>query len=61
MVCVEKIPVAKKFMDKTEGSIKIFRQNFLSHSAENVRRGILQCFINFRYRKILGITEGGGD
>ena len=36
-----KFPVAKKFMDKRGGgeSFKIFRRNFLSHSAENFRRG----------------------
>ena len=43
----EKFPVAKKFMDngggevEDEGSIKIFRRNFLSHSAVNIRREIL--------------------
>ena len=36
-----------------EGGIKTLRQNFLSHSAENFRRGILYCCINFGYRKNL--------
>ena len=43
-------------MDKRGGeSIKIFRRNFFSHSAEKFRRGTFSCFINFGYRKMLGI------
>ena len=40
---------------------KYFDQH-LSHSAEKLRRGILQCFISFGYQKMLGIREkeGGG-
>ena len=38
--------------------MKIFRQNFLSHSAENFRRGILYCCINFGYRKSLDKRAG---
>ena len=34
-------------------------ENFLSHSAENFRRAILQCCINFGYRKTLD-KKGGG-
>ena len=30
-----------------------------SHSAEKFLGGIVYCFINFRYRKMLGIREGG--
>ncbi len=38
----------------------ILRQKFLSHSAENFRRGILYCCINFGYRKSLE-KRGGGE
>ena len=42
MLCLGKIPVANKFMDKKGGgSIKISFENFLSHSAEKFRRGTL--------------------
>ena len=34
-------------------------KNFLSHSAENFRRGILYCCINLGYRKSL--EKRGGD
>ena len=34
-------------------------ENFLSHSAENFRRGILYCCINFGYRKRLEKRGGG--
>ena len=40
------------------GSIKIFRRNLLSHSAEKYRRGFLYCCINFGYRKCLD-NKGG--
>ena len=52
MLCFEKFPVTKAFMDKT-GGIKIFRRKFLSHSAEDLRRGILLCFNHFWCRKTL--------
>ena len=35
-------------------------ENFLSHSAENCRRGTLQSFINFWYRNSLDEKVGGG-
>ena len=35
------------------GSIITFCQNFLFHSAEKIRRGALECFTNFGYRKTL--------
>ena len=60
MLCFRKIPVAKKFMDKSGGSIKIFRRIFLSRSAEKCRRGTLQFFINFGYQKSLDERVGGG-
>ena len=42
MLCFRKFPVAKKFMDKGGGT-QFSVENFLSHSAENFRRGILWC------------------
>ena len=54
MLCFRKFLVAKKFMDKREGGVSRFSvENFLSHSAENFRREILYCCINFGYRKSL--------
>ena len=50
-------------MDKREGGVSRFSvESFMSHSAEKFRRGILLSFINFGYRKVLGIreVEGGG-
>ena len=45
--------VAKKFMDKGEGEVsRLPFENFLSHTAENFRRGTLQCFINIRYQNV---------
>ena len=40
------------------GNINIFRRFFLSHSAENFRRGILYCCIIFGYRKSLDEKRG---
>ena len=42
-----------------EGVSRFFVENFLSHSAEKLRRGTLQCFKNFWYRKIVCIWRGG--
>ena len=47
-------------MEKGGGSIKIFRQKIFSHSAEKFCRGTFYCFINFKYRKMLGIKERRG-
>ena len=58
MLCFEKFPVTNKFMDEKGGVSKISVEKFLSQSAEYFRRGTLECFISFGYRKILGITEG---
>ena len=41
MLCFRTIPVAKKFMDKTEGKYQDFLRNFLPHNAEKCRRGTL--------------------
>ena len=43
-------------------NITISRQFFLSHSAEKIRRGFLQCFINFGCREFMdkmgeGVTQ----
>ena len=43
----------RKMLGIREGVSRLSVENFLSHSAENFRRGTLQCFINFGYRKIL--------
>ena len=39
------------------GEYHDFLSIFLSHSAENIRRGTLQCVTNFGYRKILRLKE----
>ena len=44
----------------SEGYVTIFCRNFLSHSAENCRRGTLKSFINFGYRKSLDERVGVG-
>ena len=42
MLCFRKILLAKIFMDKWEGEVSRFpSESFLSHSAENIRRGTL--------------------
>ena len=62
MLCFGKFPVANKFMDKKGGGVSKFSvENFLSHSAEKVRRGTLQCVTKFRYRKILFFRGLGHD
>ena len=53
MLCIRKLLVAKKFMDKKGGVSKFSVGNFLSESAEKFRRGTLQSFIKFEYRKNL--------
>ena len=42
------------------GVSRLSDENFLSHSAENFRRGILYCCNNFGYRKSLDKGVGGG-
>ena len=57
-MCFWKFLVSKKDKDKRGGgNIKIFCQNFLSDSAEKLRRGTHQCVINFGFRKISGFRE----
>ena len=41
------------------GGYQDFTSNIFSHSAENFRRGILYCCINFGYRKSLDKMGGG--
>ena len=38
MVCLRKILVAKKFMDKNKAEVSRFSLEILSHNAERVRR-----------------------
>ena len=50
----------KSLDKKGEGGVSRFSvENFLSHSAENLRRGILYCCIDFGYRKSLNKRGGG--
>ena len=44
----------------SEGYVTIFCRTFLSHSAEKCRRGTLQSFITFGYRKNLDERVGVG-
>ena len=58
---VSLISVIEKFY-ASEGYVLIFCRNFLSHSAEKLRRGTLLCCVseNFRSPKTLWI-RGGRD
>ena len=47
--------VSKNVRDERRGDSRFSVENFLSHSAENFRRGTLSCFTSFGYRKMLGI------
>ncbi len=58
MLCFRKSPVAKMFMDK-RGASRFSIGNFLSHSTENYRRGLVSSFINFGYRK--NVDKSGGE
>ena len=60
MLCFRKLLVAKKFMDKWGGCIKISLEKFLSHSAEKCRSGTLWSFISFGYGKCLDERVRGG-
>ena len=58
LICAsENLWSRKKITIRGGGNITIFCQNFLSDSAEKLRRGTHQCVINFGYRKILGFRE----
>ena len=58
MLCFRKFPLAKKFMDKRGGGgYQGFPSKiYLSHSAENFRRGTLYCFIDLGFGKMLRIS-----
>ena len=60
MLCFKKFLAAKKFMDKKGGVSRYSVEKFLSHSAEKSRRGILESFINFGYRRSLDERVVGG-
>ena len=49
--CVSENLLSKNVRDKRGGVSRVSVENFLSHSAGKFRRGTLQCFINFEYRK----------
>ena len=51
----QKLSGSEKFMDKTGGGgvSRFTVESFLFHRAQNFRRGILYCCINFGYRKSL--------
>ena len=58
MLCFRKFPVAKKFMDRREGKkSRSSLEDFLSHSAEKIRRGTLQVVTGFGYRYLLCLRE----
>ena len=59
----QKVSVSEKLYALEKGGIKIFRRVFLSHYAENFRRGTLLCCVsdNFRWRKRLWIRGGYQD
>ena len=51
--CVALISGSKKVWIGWGGVSSFSVENFMSHSAENFRRGVLYCCINFEYRKSL--------
>ena len=48
----------EKIWIRVGGVSRISVENFLSHSAEKIRRAILHCFNNFGYRKSLDKRGG---
>ena len=55
MLCFRKVPLAKKFMDKSGeggkgGVSRLSVESFLSHSAENFRRGTRLCCLSEKSR-----------
>ena len=57
---VARISGIEKVWIREEGGVsKISVENFLSHSAENLRRGILYCCNSFGYRKKNWVRGGG--
>ena len=59
LVCFRKLPVAKKLIDKGGREYQDFASRFFCLSDERSRRGTLQSFINFGYRKSLDERVGG--
>ena len=51
--------IEKVWIREGGGVSRFSVENFLSHSAENFRRGILYCCNNFGYRKVLDKRGGG--
>ena len=51
--CVSESFCCRKMLGIRKRVSRFSVENFLSHSAENFRKGTLQCFKNFGYRKIL--------
>ena len=52
MLCFTKIPIAKNFMDRRRGVSRFPVEKFLSHKAENFRRGSLFVSINPSIEKV---------
>ena len=50
MLCFREFPVRKKFMDKQGGVSRFSVENFLSRSAEKVRRGTLLSIVSDYFR-----------
>ncbi len=59
ILCFREFLLSKNFMPQRVMS-RLSVENFLSHSDENFRRGILYCCINFGYRKSLDRRWGRG-
>ena len=60
---LQKVSGDEKFYGQVE-RVRVSRFSFkifLSHIAEKFCRGILQCFFNFGYRKMLEIRGGNHD
>ena len=53
----EKNSIKKKVLWMKRGVSRFSLENFLSHSAEKLRIGTLQCFTNFEYQKLLRINR----
>ena len=61
VMCFRNFPVAKSFLDKQWGVSRFSVENFLSHSAENIRRGTFLCFTKFLVsNKIMDRRGEGG-
>ena len=54
----QKISSVGKNLRRRDGVLFLFVENFLSHSAENFRRGTIQCFIKIGVSKKIMHKEG---